>query len=306
MKKIIVDVGGADAGPEVMIKGAMEAAGETGCGIILAGDRRVIEEAAGSAFEIIDAPGTVTAQDNPAKIIKGMEDTSMVRALEALKSRDDIIGMVSAGSTGCLLVGASFRLGLFKGLLQPALSSALPKDGGGWVCLLDCGANLGSRVRDLQDWARMGSAYMEAVKGTEMPRVGLVNVGREPGKGTDLYREAYAALLADTSINFIGNIEGSDILSGEVDVAVCDGFTGNVLLKGLEAAGKLAAKMADSKQISDFFNYNSLGGATFLGTKKIVVKAHGAADELTVKSCIRQVWNLSRGSFIEKMAERFI
>ena len=312
-KKIIVDICGADQAPEVLVKGAVEALkSQNEYDLVIAGPSGIIE----SAFqdedpeirkraEIVAADGVVTNHDNPALMVRGRDDTSMVQALLTLKAREDIVGMVSAGATGSLMVGSIFRLGLFKGLMQPALSTALWNVHDRYFCLVDCGANVNAKAKDLGDYARMGSAFMEAMNGVSEPRVGLVNVGKEKGKGNDLAKETYDLLEADGEINFIGNIEGSDVLLDIADVIVCDGFTGNVILKNLEATGMAAAKMVGSpERLVKFFDYNSQGGATFLGTKKIIVKAHGAANADTIKACIDQAWTMEKGGFTEKMAAR--
>ena len=312
-KKIIADICGGDQAPQLLVKGAIDALrGQDEYDIVIAGPADIIEEALAcedesirSRVEVIAAERAVTNHDNPKEMVRGMSDTSMVQALVTLKTRDDIVGMVSPGSTGCLMIGSIFRLGLFKGLMQPALSSALWNINGRYFCLVDCGANVNARAKDISDYARMGSAFMEAMNGVESARVGLVNVGREKGKGSDLAKEAYELLEADETINFIGNIEGSDILLDIADVICCDGFTGNVILKNLEATGMAAARMVGSpEKLVKFFDYNSQGGATFLGTRKIIVKAHGAANSDTMKACIDQAWTLERGGFTEKMAAR--
>ena len=309
-KKIIVDICGADAAPEVIARGAALALkGQDEYDLVMVGPEGVIKAALDSEelarIEIINADEAVTNYDDPRDMIKGKNGTSMVKALDALKAREDIAGMVSAGSTGCLMVGSIFHLGLMGKLLQPALSSALYSINGGYVCLVDCGANINCKVRDMVAWARMGSAFMEAMNGIDSPKVGLVNVGREKGKGTELVKEAYEALEQDGGINFIGNIEGNDCLMGIADVIVCDGFTGNVLLKNMEACGLIAARMmGDPENVVKFFDYNSQGGATFLGTRKIIVKAHGAANESTISACVDQVWKMEKGGFTEKLAAR--
>ena len=221
--------------------------------------------------------------------------------------------MITAGSTGCALVGSCFHLGLQKGLLQPALASALPTQNGKWVILCDCGSNLHPKAKDLADYARLSAAFAKAYYADRqgeafLPKAGLVNVGKEEGKGTALQQEAFALLssLSGTDYVFAGNIEGTDILSGDVDVAVCDGFTGNVLLKALEKAGNIAAGFAETytpeesgKQIAEkiraTFDYNNRAGAVFLGTKKLLIKAHGAATEDTITSCILQAVRLLEG-----------
>ena len=312
-KKMIVDICGADAAPAIIMAGAVDALRDQNeYDIVLCGPKEVIDDGLGECqedilqrIEVVYAQEAVTNYDNPTEVIRGKNETSMVKALCTLKERDDIVGMVSAGCTGSLLVGSIFRLGLFKGLKQPSLSSALLNTDRRYFCLCDCGANMSREVKDIVDYAIMGSAFMEAMNGVESPRVGLVNVGKEKGKGNDLAKECYDALEAEQSINFIGNIEGSDVLTDKADVVVCDGFTGNILLKTIEAAGMIAARMAGSPEdIVSFFDYNSQGGATFLGTKKIIVKAHGAAGRETVKACLDQGWRLEKGGFISKMASR--
>lgn len=312
-KKIIVDICGADADPSVLLEGALSAlADQNEYDLVLVGPEKLLNDRLGAEkadiserCEIIAAEEFVTNFDNPAEMARGKSDTSMAIALKALKTREDCAALISAGSTGCLLVGSIFRLGLFGKLMQPALSSALYNTNGGFFCLVDCGANVNSKAKDILDYAHMGSAYMEAAQGISSPRVGLVNVGKEPGKGSDLAKAAFELLENDETINFIGNIEGSDILNDTADVIVCDGFTGNVILKSLEAAGLTAAGLAGNPEsVIKFFDYNSQGGATFLGTKKIIVKAHGAANESTIKACINQAWSLEKGGFTEKMKGR--
>ena len=310
-KKIAVDICGADATPQVILRGAIDALSQQDeYDLVIIGPAGIIEQELEDSdvrprVEVIDAQGVVTNHDDPTLMVRGRDDTSMGAAFIALRDREDIVGMVSAGSTGSLMVGSIFKLGLFKGLMQPALSSALWNINNRYFCLVDCGANVNPKAKDMRDYARMGSAFMEAMNKVESPRVALMNVGREEGKGSDLAKEAYSLLAEDDRINFTGNIEGSDVLADIADVIVCDGFTGNVVLKTLEAAGMAAARMAGNPEnVVRFFDYNSQGGATFLGTRKIIVKAHGEANADTIRSCIDQVWNLEKGGFTEKMAAR--
>ena len=313
MKKIVVDILGADAGAGVLAKGAIAAlADQEEFDLIMVGPEDIIKkeiESAGDGslsgrIEIINNNEAFTNHDNPNKMALGENNTSMAVAMTLLKEREDAVGLVSAGSTGGLMVASIFRLGLYHGLMQPALSCALYNIKGGFFCLADCGANINCKPGDLVKYAHMGSVFMSAMNGVDNPAVGLMNVGREEGKGTDLQKEVWTALSNDEKVNFIGNIEGSDCLSGEADVIICDGFTGNVILKTLEAAGMTAAKMmGDPDKVVKFFDYNGQGGATFLGTRKIIVKAHGAANWHTMKSCVEQVWKMENGGFTSKMAE---
>ena len=277
-----------------------------------------------SRVEILPAHSFVTNEDDPREMVKGKQDTSMVLSLERLRNDEDAAAMITAGSTGCALVGSCFHLGLSKGLLQPALASALPTQNGKWVILCDCGSNLSPKAKDLGDYARLSAAFAKAyyVDGENapdagrLPKVGLINVGKEKGKGQALQQEAFDLLssMSGEVFDFIGNIEGTDILTGDVDAAVCDGFTGNVLLKALEKAGNIAAEIAEgqvsgeqadlketgaqiAEKIRATFDYNNRAGAVFLGTKKLLIKAHGAATEDTITSCILQAVRLLEGGF---------
>lgn len=343
MKKILVDMFGADGGPEIVVRGAARALqAQKEYDIVFAGSTLIAqvvlqEEAArmkvspadlAGRVSVIETNQFVTGTEDPRNMVKDRNDTSMILAFRALKEDAEIKAMVTAGSTGCALVGSCFHLGLEKGLLQPALASALPKQNGGFALLLDCGSNLEPKPKEMEQYARLGAAFVKRSYGVKDPAVGLLNVGSEPGKGTERLQEAYEKIEAaaeEGGYRFAGNIEGGDILSGKADIIVCDGFTGNIVLKGFEQAGLFAARLAEGKdgsceksdlsirQIEDpynedpeasalpapdrirrFFDYNSQAGAIFLGTKKLVLKAHGAATEDTICSCILQAVNLVR------------
>ena len=225
--------------------------------------------------------------------------------------------MLSAGSTGALLIGSIRHLGLIKGLRTPALSSDLPLFNGKLVCLVDCGANIACTPHDLVRFALMGNAFKECVCPDIKPRVALLSVGKEEGKGNDLIKEAYS-LIKELPINFIGNMEGSDLVTGYADVVVSDGFSGNIILKCAEASGLVAKGIVDemakrenrsddplikaiSHYINQTFNYNARGGATFLGTEKALIKMHGCAVEDTVVACIDQLLRLEKAGFREKI-----
>lgn len=323
--KIIVDTLGADRGADVIIRGALEALQEQSAyDLILAADPSAVEGFSydASRVEILPALSFVTNDDNPREMVKGKQETSMVLSLEKLRDDAEVVAMITAGSTGCALVGACFHLGLSKGLLQPALASALPTQNGKWVILCDCGSNLSPKAKDLGDYARLSAAFAKAYYADDvnandrLPKVGLVNVGKEKGKGLPLQQEAFELLssMSGESFEFAGNIEGTDILTGQVDAAVCDGFTGNVILKALEKAGNIAAEIVEdhvsaknadlqkhgsevAEKIRGTFDYNNRAGAVFLGTKKLLIKAHGAATEDTITSCILQAVRLLEGGF---------
>lgn len=323
MKKIVVDIYGADAGPEVIITG-VAAALKQGVSFfpVLVGQasliRQMLDQAqiAPAQYEILDTDRFITNNDPPTCIFGGMDDSSMAMAYDRLKNDAQCDALLSAGNTGALLVGSIFRLGLLQGLKFPALASALPTPDGKLVCLVDCGANVECSSSDLVRFARMGNVFSKAYCGIENPRVGLMNVGREAQKGNTLTRETYEKLQA-LPLNFIGNLEGSDLLTGYADVVVTDGFSGNLLLKNAEAVGKAALAIVEQvaanadpvllatlrTRLTEAFDFNAQGAATFLGTKKTVVKMHGCADVSTVVTSIMQILRLENAGFAQAMKE---
>lgn len=324
MKRIIIDTLGADNGAVPIIKGSLKALKESpDVGVVFVGNSEIISELCNEAdisaerLEIIHTDSFVSDTDLPTCVFKDADDKSMVMALKRLKCDDEIIGMISAGNTGALLVGSIFHLGLVKGLMAPALATALPVKKDGYVCLVDCGANTDCKAEDLRRFALMGNAFMQAYTGIESPKVALMSVGRNRHKGNALVKEAYE-LIEKLPINFMGNIEGCDIINSEADVIVTDGFTGNVILKNTEAAGLAALSIVDSlgssfpgwKEIHDriyrMFAFNDRGGAAFLGTKKTVVKMHGCANEDTAYACVNLVLTLEKGDFSQKIADSLV
>lgn len=321
MKKIIIDIFGADAGQEVILRGAAAALKQDlQLHLVLVGKQEEIlpvmeaEEISADRYTLKHAEDVIGVEEQPACVFRGREKSSLVMALRLLKEDPDALALLSPGSTGALLVGSIVHLGLLPGLKQPALCSALPCSGREYLCLVDCGANVDARPKDLVRFARMGDAFMKCLCGMESPRVGLMNVGTEPGKGDEKTKEVYQ-LLQEQPLNFIGNIEGSDMVSDVADVIVADGFVGNVLLKNTEAVGKAALalveeqmKKAPSEALSALhkellyrYDFNNRGGATFLGTKKTVVKMHGCATAQTVVACIHQALRLTDAGFISQL-----
>lgn len=320
MRKIVIDIYGADDGITPVLKGVASAVAE---GLdfmpILVGNKEDIdgffaaENVPTCRYEVINTNKFITNNDPPTCVFGGNDDASLVMAFDRLKTDDDCVAMLSPGNTGAMLVGSICRLGLISKLKFPALSTALPCLTDKLVCLVDCGANTECTAKDLARFAELGNIFSASFCGIEKPRVGLLSVGREDSKGTALTKEAFA-LIKELPLNFIGNIEGSDLVSGYADVVVSDGFAGNVLLKNTESVGKAAIEIVKriapqnddtaEKIISALlktFDFNSQGGATFLGTKKIVVKAHGCANDDTINACIKQIIRLDDANFNSKM-----
>lgn len=324
MKKVVIDIFGADCGPEEIVDGALKTLAERNdfC-VVFAGDKALIEERMKSfpdvadRVEILDTNDFIRVSEPPMCTFSGRNESSMVKALLRLKEDEECVGMLSAGNTGALLVGSVFRLGMKKHpaigkMGTPALASMIPLETGGWVCLTDCGANVDCKASDIVNYAILASDFLKEKLGIENPRVGLMSVGREDGKGNALSKEAFE-LMKQAPINFVGNIEGNDLLSGYVDVVATDGFTGNVLLKNVDAfyqraarlfnaemetadeAGKIALRKAKDK-LDAQLNLNNRGGATFLGPSKIVIKMHGSATAMTVYYCIDQLLCYERGT----------
>lgn len=307
MKKIIVDLLGADHSEEELLDGALAACAEDSTlSLILVGSENLTEEtlrARGadlSRMELLTATDAITGEDAPMSVVRGREGASMAIAFSALKDREDAAALVSAGNTGAMLIASLFRLGLVPGVRRPALATALLTTGGERVCLLDCGANVDCRPELLEGFAYLGAAFSAAECGKEKPRVGLFSVGKEEHKGNAVTHEVYD-VLKKSNLNFIGNVEGYDVFSGDVDVVVCDGFVGNAILKVAESVGKGAAAhmaahlrgKAEDSVVTEaaantyrMFDYNTEGGAVMLGTKKVVLKAHGAATAPTLRACI--------------------
>jgi len=305
---IAVDCMGGDLGPAAVVEGALWAKKEfPDVKLVLVGPEDVLRgELArhGTELEIMHASEVIEVNETPTTAIKRKKESSMVLGLKSLRE-GTANGFVSAGSTGALLAGVFMFVKRQPGIERPALCTLLPTKTG-HTLLLDCGANAEVKPSYLLQFGQMGAEYMQKVMGVKNPRVGLVNIGAEKEKGTPVYKEAYE-LLEASGLNFVGNIEGRGIPEGEADVAVCDGFVGNVTLKMAEGLSKtllgmikeelmsspisklgaLLAKGAFGK-LKKRFDYREVGGAPFLGLSSLVVKAHGSSDALAIKNAIRQ------------------
>lgn len=317
--KVYIDVMGGDR-PAEIIQGAVSAAKEhADITIVLAGSRELISDALSGVgipdnIETEYTSEVITNDDSPTMAIKTKKDSSLVRVFDMLAKDDEALGVISAGSTGAVLTGATLLIGRMEGIYRPTLISHLPTMDGGSVCITDCGANMDSHPEWLVQFAVMGSAYMRAMTGKEEPRVALLNVGTEDHKGNTLLRETYP-LLKSSDLNFVGNMEARDTLTGKYDVVVCDGYDGNVLLKGSEGAAKMVMKALKNAIMSSLsakigylfmkkafsklrrdMDYNNYGGGVFLGTKKPVIKAHGSSNAAAIKQCVNQLISIRRGN----------
>lgn len=323
MIKIVIDTLGADAGLEPIVKGVAKALHKKiDFFPVLVGPAAAVqalmdrEGILPDQYEIVPADNYISNEEPAHCIFGGRDESSMAIAYGRLKSDPECGALLSAGSTGALLVGSICRLGVVPGLKFPALLSALPCAGEKLLCLVDCGANMDCSAADLARFARMGHVFSQCYCGIEAPRIGLMSVGREKQKGTALVQEAYEK-IDQLGLNFVGNVEGSDLVSGYADVIVTDGFSGNLLLKNAEAVGKAAMQIVEEygigadpailarirEKLFKTFDFNSQGAATLLGPKKTVVKMHGSANEDTALASIEQILRLEKAGFSQAMAE---
>lgn len=320
--KIIVDIGGCDD-PQKMISGALCAAKAHGdYTVVLVGDAEFINGCASEGLpenvEVVHASDVITNDDSPTHAIRQKPDSSLVKAISLLNESEDAIGLVSGGSTGAVLTGATLLVGRIKGVHRPVLTSLMPTAiDGKAVCIADCGANVDSKPEFLAQFAVMASIYVKAMYGIEQPRVALLSVGTEDKKGDERTKATFP-LLKQLPINFVGNMEARDALTGDYDVIVTDGFSGNVLLKSTEGTakmvmGKLKEALMSSvmsklgalmmkkslKALKSSMNYHVYGGGAFLGVKKPVVKMHGSANEISTQASIANIIKMHENNILE-------
>lgn len=329
--RIIVDAMGGDNAPLAPVQGALQAVKEYGVEVVLVGRGEEILKALRSegvdglpkGLSITHADQVVEMCDNPATAFKEKKDSSLTVGLNMVKNGEGD-AFVSAGSTGALLAGATLLVKRIKGIRRAAMAPVVPTGGGGAV-LVDCGATAGGTPEFLLQFAFMGSYYAERVLGRPEPKVGLLNIGGEPSKGTDLQREAYALLKQageEGRINFVGNVEAREAVEGAVDVIVADGYSGNIFLKAMEGTGlfltreikkmfmrslrsKLAALLVKDgiRDFKKLLDSNEVGGTALVGIARPVIKAHGSSNGTAMKNAIRQAVEFTRSGMIEDITE---
>lgn len=320
--KIIVDGFGGDNAPLAVLQGCEMAVKEYSVEIVVTGDEETLKKTAqenGVSLDHISfhhAPSVITMEDEPTSILKEKADCSMAAAFQLVKEgKGD--AFVSAGNTGAILVGATFLLKRIKGVKRAALASVIPTATGCYL-LMDCGANVECRPEVLTQFGVMGSLYMKKVMKTANPKVGLINIGAEETKGGELQIAALAQ-MKEAPINFTGNVEARELPKGAVDVAVADGFTGNIVLKLTEgmgslmsaklkeifggAVGKLAGALVlkKIKALKKSMDYTEYGGAPLLGINQPVIKAHGSSNPKAFKNAIRQARDFAQSGMIEEL-----
>ena len=328
--KIILDAMGGDNAPQAPVLGAIEAVKRYNADIILVGRGQEILEVLKKngldtlpeGVEIAHADDVVDMHDDPATVIHKRKNSSMIIGLKMLADgKGD--AFVSAGSTGALLTGATLLVKRVRGIRRAAMAPAMPTKAGTKVIICDCGANAECTPEFLLQFGLVASAYSKFTLGVENPRVGLLNIGSEDSKGTQLQKDAYV-LLKDASdrglLNFTGNVEARDVPLGAVDVVVCDGFSGNILIKSIEGTAMFMGSMlkrmfkknlgsklgyllckSGVQDMMKLLDYREIGGTQFLGIKKPVIKAHGSSDALAFRNAVKQAMTAAEGDFTAQL-----
>ena len=331
--KIILDAMGGDYAPFAPVMGAVQAAKDFGAQIILVGKQEQIMdvlreqgmEELPQGVQIANADEVVDMHDDPANVIRKKKDSSMVVGLRML-AEEQGDAFISAGSTGALLSGATLIVKRVKGIRRAAMGPAMPNKAGGKTVILDCGANAECTPEFLLQFGLVGSLYAKKYLGVQDPKVGLLNIGTEDSKGTPLQKEAYA-LLQDASargiLNFAGNVEARAVPLGAVDVVVCDGFAGNVLLKTIEGTAMFMGSLMKHKifkrslisrigylfckpgvdEVMKMMDYREIGGTQFLGIRKPVIKAHGASDQLAFRNAVKQAMDAAASDISQELEQ---
>lgn len=323
--KIILDLMGGDNAPLAPLDGAAQAVKEYGVEIIGLGDEALIRKTAAEnnisldGIQLVNCTENIEMCDEPARAVRQKKDSSIVVGLNMLKDgKGD--AFVSAGSTGALVVGASLIVKRLKGVRRTAIPTIIPSEKGCFM-LIDSGANAECNSDMLLQFGLMGSVYMQKIMGIPSPRVGLINIGTEERKGLEVHRETYHK-LQNAPVNFIGNVEARGLPLGECDVAVCDGFTGNVVLKLIEGMAKFFSHMLKDmllrstktkiaalllkdgvQEFKSKIDASAYGGAPLLGISKMVIKAHGNSDARAIQNAIRQAKECIENGVIEAIAD---
>ena len=320
--KIVIDGMGGDNAPKSNVEGAVNAIKEYQVDLIITGDKDLLEkefsnyEFDRNKLEIVHTTEIIENEDKPVKAIRSKKDSSMVVALNLVKEgKADAI--ISAGNTGALLAGGLFVVGRIKGIDRPCLCSAIPNVKRGMTLIADCGANADCKPKNLVEFAAMSNIYSRKVLGLENPKVALANDGLEEGKGNDLVKRSYEE-IKKLDLNFIGNVEAREVINAYTDIIICDGFTGNILLKSAEGVAlsvmsliketfmastksKIGALLIkdDLRKLKSFIDYSEYGGAPLLGLNGGVIKAHGSSDAKAIKNAINQGIKFSKGKVVE-------
>lgn len=310
--KIGIDIFGGDFAPQANLAGAILAQKELpqDCKIVLIGDQEQILgglsvlDANPDWFEIVHAPDEITMHDHPTKAIPSKPNSSIAVGFDLL-AKEKLDAFASTGNTGAMLIGSMFKLGAIEGVARPCITSTLPQLNGGTSILLDVGSNADCKPETLVQFAQLGSLYAKNVYQIENPRVALLSIGEEDQKGNLVTIATNALLREEKNINFIGNVEGRDLFTESADVIVCDGFTGNVVLKEAEGIYSLMNKRGIKDDYFERFNYENYGGTPILGVKGNVIIGHGISNNLAVKNMIILAYDVAHSKMANKINKAF-
>jgi len=320
---VVVDGMGGDFSPNAVVEGCIAAIKEYDVDILITGPEDLITEELKKynydhkKIKIVDAKETISTSEHPVMAIKRKKESSLVKALNIVKS-GDADAVISAGSTGAFLAGCTLIVGRIKGIDRPALAPVVPGEKRPFM-IIDCGANAECKPNYLLQFGIMGKIYFENILKIDNPSVGLVNIGAEEEKGNELAKSAHK-LLKEANLNFVGNVEAREIPSGDVNVLICDGFTGNVILKLYEGAVATVFSLLKTRIMGSFrtklggvllkpvfkkfkkdFDYKEYGGAAFLGVNGICIKAHGSSDAKAFKNAIKQATIFYENNVVDKL-----
>ncbi len=326
--KFAIDTLGGDNAPQAVFDGAALALkDQPDLNLVMVGKKAEIEKFIAdnkidpARIEIIEADEAVLNTDHPATFLKEKPNCSLAKGFDALRTREDIDAYISAGPTGAILTGAIFRIGRIQGISRPALMATIPTRTGKLCRIMDVGANMDCKPEYLVQFAHMASTFLSVI-GVENPRIGLLNVGAEEGKGNEQAKEVYNLLKVEPGLNFVGNVEADHVVNGEADAIIADGFSGNVFIKSLEGgcyyvsdlfkkavSGNFIAKIGALFQLKGLkaakvpFDYAKKACAPLLGVKRVVVKVHGKGDSVAFRETMRDTRKLVEGKLIEKIQE---
>lgn len=311
--KIGLDISGGDFAPRANVLGALLALEFLPESVSLyligkAGDINAVLEEKDALNEdrikVIDAPDTITMEDHPTRAIPQKPHSSIAVGFDLL-SKGEINSFASTGNTGAMLVGAIYKVNSIPGIIRPCITSILPKVTGGNSIILDVGSNADCKPDVLYQFAILGSLYAKNVLQIENPKVALLNIGEEESKGNLLTQSAYKIMNDSKDFNFIGNIEGRDLFHGKADVIVCDGFTGNIVLKQAEGIYTLMLERGIQDSYFDRFNYENYGGTPILGVNSDVIIGHGISNDVAIKNMLIHSYDVAKSGLTNKIKEAF-
>ncbi len=310
--RIGLDISGGDFAPKATIDGALLAREvlSNDVTIVLLGDEEIIRKEFAErgksleGFDVIHAPEVITYHDHPTRAIPKKPNSSIAVGFDML-SKADLDVFASTGNTGAMLVGAMYKLNTVPGIIRPCITSTLPSLDGSQAILLDVGSNADCKADVLYQFAVLGALYSKHVHGVENPRVALLNIGEEDSKGNLLTIAAYKLLSESDELNFTGNIEGRDLFTGVADVIVCDGFTGNIVLKEAEGIYTLMRKRGIRDEYFDRFNYENYGGTPILGVKGNAVIGHGISNDIAIKNMLLHSYEVAASGLAMKINDAF-